>query len=222
MLYWLLLLVCAYASTSSAQAAFAVGQKWQIILSEPPIVTNTSKVVPLDALVWDIDTVDTDAGVIGALHAQGKIVICYFSAGTYESWRPDANQFTAADKGASLAPQWPDENWLNTKSANVRRIMSARIELAASKGCDAVDPDNVGMRLIRSNNPPFPEEMRDGPHEFGMIEVANRLNRRLCMETLSLFRQYARVSGEIRSLQDNKSNYWQMEELLSLQGNRVC
>jgi hypothetical protein len=165
MLYWLLLLVCAYASSSLGQATFSVGQKWQIILSNPPVVTNTSKVIPLDAEVWDIDSVDADAGVIGALNAQGKIVICYFSAGTYEVWRPDANQFTAADKGASLAPQWPDENWLNTRSANVRKIMATRIKLAASKGCDAVDPDNVGMHFVLIDAPPSPKQIKDFPHE---------------------------------------------------------
>jgi hypothetical protein len=51
MLYWLLLLVCAYASSSLGQATFSVGQKWQIILSNPPVVTNTSKVIALDAEV---------------------------------------------------------------------------------------------------------------------------------------------------------------------------
>jgi hypothetical protein len=146
MLYWLILLVCAFASTSFGDSDFTVGQKWQIVLESPPIVTNLTKVIPTDATVWDIDMFDSATSIIGALKAQGKIVVCYFSAGTYENWRPDANKFTSSDRGASLAPQWPDEYWLNTKSANVRSIMTTRIEMAASKGCDAVDPDNVGTR----------------------------------------------------------------------------
>lgn len=72
-------------------------------------------------------------------------MICYFSAGTYEPWRPDASSFTAADRGSSLAPEWPDEYWLNLNSTNVRKIIQSRIELAGSKGCDGIDPDNVGM-----------------------------------------------------------------------------
>lgn len=38
---------------------------------------------------------------------------------------------------------WPNEKWLNINSANVRSIMTKRIQLASSMGCDAVDPDNV-------------------------------------------------------------------------------
>jgi len=154
MLHWLLLLICAYASSVFGAAVFSVGQKWQIVLVNPPIVTNTSKVVPVDAPVWDIDAFDADAETVGALHAQGKIVICYFSAGTYEPWRSDAAQFQQADKGASLAPDWPDENWLNIKSDNVKKIMTARMKMAASLGCDAVDPDNVGKKFMRI--PRFP------------------------------------------------------------------
>jgi Glycoside-hydrolase family GH114 len=201
MLYWLLLLVCAYASTSfGGEVAFSVGQKWQIILSNPPIVTSNTKVVPQDALVWDIDTVDADAGDISVLHAQGKIVICYFSAGTYEYWRPDADQFKPADKGASLAPQWPDENWLNIKSANVRTIMTARIKLAASKGCDAVDPDNVGTRLTLSYNLPLSSTSK---HAFKKSRhISNYLCRWLRMEPSSISSAYARnPSRKIVSLQ---------------------
>lgn len=69
-------------------------------------------------------------------------MICYFSAGSYESNRPDSGNFTASDKGKEL-DGWPGEYWLNTKSSNVRSIMSARIALAESKGCDGVDPDNI-------------------------------------------------------------------------------
>jgi hypothetical protein len=32
---------------------------------------------------------------------------------------------------------------LNTNSANVRSIMTTRIQMAKDKGCNGVDPDNV-------------------------------------------------------------------------------
>jgi hypothetical protein len=38
---------------------------------------------------------------------------------------------------------WEKEKWLNLNSDNVRQIMAKRLELAAEKGCDAVDPDNM-------------------------------------------------------------------------------
>jgi hypothetical protein len=140
MLYWFLL---AFAFMSSSLAAnFPVGQKFQIVLNGVP---DTSKVLaPADAMVWDVDAEDTTAETIAALHNLGKTVICYFSAGTYENWRPDAKQFPTADMGTTLA-EWPNEKWLRLSSTGVRNIMKARISRAAKKGCDAIDPDNTGM-----------------------------------------------------------------------------
>ena len=71
-----------------------------------------------------------------------KKVICYFSAGSYEPGRPDSANFLPSDLGSQMA-NWPDETWLDIRSLNVQKIMAARIQLAKSKGCDAVDPDNV-------------------------------------------------------------------------------
>lgn len=59
-----------------------------------------------------------------------------------EGWRSDANKFQAADIGQPMG-DWPNENWINTKSINVRKIMAARLDLAKSKGCNGVDPDNM-------------------------------------------------------------------------------
>ncbi|KAK3172532.1 hypothetical protein OEA41_005854 [Lepraria neglecta] len=67
-------------------------------------------------------------------------VICYFSAGSYENWRPDTSKST--DLGKPL-DGWPGEWWLQTNSANVRKIMLARLDQAVLKGCDGVNPDNI-------------------------------------------------------------------------------
>ena len=99
---------------------------------------NTSYV----ATVYDIDLFDSSANTIAQLQASGHKVVCYFSAGSSENWRPDYAQFTAADKGSAL-DGWPGENWLDVRSANVRNIMAARLDLAVSKGCNGVEPDNV-------------------------------------------------------------------------------
>jgi hypothetical protein len=72
----------------------------------------------------------------------GKKVICYFSAGSYESWRSDAKDFSNGDLGNNL-DDWPGEKWLKLSSENVRGIMKKRVALAREKRCDAVDPDNV-------------------------------------------------------------------------------
>ncbi len=102
--------------------------------------------------VYDIDLFDTPQATIDALKAQGRRVVCYFSAGSSENWRPDFPQFKAADMGHAL-DGWAGERWLDTRSANVRAIMQARMDLAKSKGCDGVDPDNVDGY---TNNPGLP------------------------------------------------------------------
>lgn len=70
-----------FAVPSWAQSQFVKGQKWQIILTGVPDTTK-SPLPPTDAPVWDIDLFDSDTATISALKASGKIVICYFSAGT--------------------------------------------------------------------------------------------------------------------------------------------
>jgi hypothetical protein len=123
-------------------AAFIGGQKFQIILLGIPDMSKMP-LAPTDAAVWDIDLFDNPASAIKTLKAAGKIVICYFSAGTAEDWRDDYRDFAAADLGKVL-PQWPNEKWVRMTSQSIRNIMAKRIKLAADKGCDAIDPDNTG------------------------------------------------------------------------------
>jgi len=94
------------------------------------------------ATVYDVDLVGTSTATITALKAAGHKVVCYFSAGSAENWRPDYAQFAATDMGNAL-DGWPGERWLDTRSANVRAVMAARLALAQSKACDGVEPDNV-------------------------------------------------------------------------------
>jgi hypothetical protein len=87
-----------------------------------------------------------------ALHAKGRKVICYMDAGAWESYRPDANQFPASVIGNSTG--WSGERWLDIRqTAIIGPIISARLDLAVSKGCDAVEPDQDNGW---ENNPGFP------------------------------------------------------------------
>jgi len=116
-----------------------VDTTWQWQLQPGPDgQINTS----YDADVYDLDLFDVPASVIDALHDQGRFVICYFSAGSYEDFRADAAEFIPADLGTTLEG-FADERWLDIRSTNVHRIMQARLDLAVQKGCDGVEPDNV-------------------------------------------------------------------------------
>lgn len=114
-------------------------------------IENTERVNINRAVdVFDIDLFDGDESLkISNLNDKGKLVICYFSAGTYEPWRPDAFAFTAGAliSGASL-PQFDEETWLDIGNPTalrdvIRPIMRDRLNLARDVGCDAVEPDNV-------------------------------------------------------------------------------
>ena len=102
--------------------------------------------------MYDIDLFDAPQATIDQLHGAGRIVICYFSAGTFEDWRSDAGSFPAAALGNGV-DGWPGEKWLDTRSTAVRQIISKRLDLAVQKHCDGVEPDNVDGY---TNNPGFP------------------------------------------------------------------
>jgi Glycoside-hydrolase family GH114 len=124
---------------------------WQIILSGTPTLAPGATSITPDVGIFDVDVFNTPADTISALHALGKKVVCYFSAGSFEAGRPDAAQFRSADLG-NVLKSWRDERWVDLRSASVRDVMAGRMVLAARKGCDAVDPDNVDgyVRLLPS------------------------------------------------------------------------
>ena len=109
--------------------------RWHIDLEAPVDVT-------VDADWFDLDLFDNDARVVAALHARGRRVVCYFSAGSGEDWRPDYRSIAAAALGDAL-DGWPGERWLDVRAASVRAVMQRRLDRAVANGCDGVDPDNV-------------------------------------------------------------------------------
>lgn len=114
----------------------APGTTWQWQLTD---TINTS----YDVQMYDIDLFETPQNVIDQLHADGRIVICYFSAGSYENWRPDAESFPDVVLGNDL-DGWPGERWLDIRRMDLLApLMQARLQLAADKDCDGVEPDNI-------------------------------------------------------------------------------
>jgi hypothetical protein len=95
-----------------------------------------------DVAMVDADLFDLPQGTIDGLNAEGVVVICYFSAGSHEDWRPDAGDFPTGAIGDPL-DGWPGERWIDHRDPELRDVMVARLDLAAEKGCDGVEPDNV-------------------------------------------------------------------------------
>jgi hypothetical protein len=111
------------------------GTSWQWQLSG---TIDTS----VDVAMYDVDLVEAPDAVIAELRGRGVIVICYFSAGSHEDWRADAGDFPTAAIGEPL-DGWPGERWLDVRDDGVRAVMRARLDHAAARGCDGVEPDNV-------------------------------------------------------------------------------
>lgn len=112
--------------------------------------------LPVD--IYNLDLFDTSPETIADLHARGVRVMCYFSAGSYEDWRPDAVNFPASVLGNDLEG-WPGEKWLDIRNLQILApIMLARLSLAVQKGCDGADPDNVDGYANDSGFPLTPED----------------------------------------------------------------
>jgi len=93
--------------------------------------------------VYDVDLFEVDAAFVAALHAQGRKAICYMSAGSWEDWRPDKDDFPSSVLGNDY-DGWPGEKWLDIRAIDdLAPVMRARMDLCKSKGFDGVEPDNI-------------------------------------------------------------------------------
>ena len=94
-----------------------------------------------DVDVYDIDLVRTSPDVFERLRSDGRRVVCYFSAGTWETFRGDR----APPEEAVGKPvvDFPDERWLDIRHAGVRTRVVGQLDLARERNCDGVEPDNV-------------------------------------------------------------------------------
>jgi len=127
-----------------------------------------------DVEVYDIDLFEAPQSVIDELHSDGRRVICYFSAGSWEDWRPDADEFPQSAIGNPL-DGWPGEWWLDPRDPTVRSIMEERLDLAVDKSCDGVEPDNVeawangsGFDLTRADQLDYNRFLADQGHQRGL------------------------------------------------------
>jgi hypothetical protein len=142
--------------------------------------------------LYDIDLFDTPVSTIKKLHKDGKKVICYFSAGSYENWREDASKFPSNVLGNTL-DGWEGERWLDISNLKaLAPIMKSRLDLAKSKGCDGIEPDNVdgyinssGFELTYQNQIDYNKFLANQAHKRGLsIALKNDLEQIKDLEPL--------------------------------------
>lgn len=164
---FLLILLAVLTPHALAQVTLQPNMTWHVQLQ--------GELPKIDRQLFDIDLFDTPNATITDLKSQGRVVICYFSAGSYEDWRPDAKQFPQAVLGSDLSG-WPGERWLDISSAQLRPVMTARLDLAKQKGCDGVDPDNVdgysnktGFPLTAAQQIDYNRWLAEQAHARGLV-----------------------------------------------------
>jgi hypothetical protein len=126
------------------------------------------------ATMYDIDGFDAHAALVDELHDAGRKVVCYISAGSWENWRPDADEFPDAVLGRSNG--WPGERWLDVRKLGLLApIMMARLDMCETKGFDAVEFDNVdgyqnptGFRLTGADQLRFNVFLANQAHVRGL------------------------------------------------------
>jgi hypothetical protein len=144
----------------------------------------------VDAQVYDIDLFDTPQETIDVLHTAGRRVVCSFSAGSYEIRRPDAGSFPRRVRGESLDPPFASERWLDIRSAALRPVMRARLDLAASKQCDGIEPDNLdgyendtGFKLTARHQRTYNRFIAQAAHQRGLaVGLKNNARQATALE----------------------------------------
>jgi len=105
------------------------------------LLGDTKTTYDVDVYVLDMFQ-QLEGDVIERLHAQNKKAICYFSAGTYEPWRPDAHLFADVPIGNDHYG-YVTEQWVDITSPETAKVMVNRMDMAVVLGCDGIELDNV-------------------------------------------------------------------------------
>ncbi len=153
----------------------ATGTTWQWQLTET--IDDSYDVEMYDVDLFNVEDTELDS-------LSGKIIVCYFSAGTWENWRDDADDFPGEALGDTL-PEWEDERWLDFTDATVRDIMLDRLDFAVTRGCDGVEPDNMdgyvndnGVGLNATEQLEYNRFIADAAHDRGLsVGLKNDLDQ---------------------------------------------
>ena len=147
----------------------SIGSTWQWQLTGLPVDLS------VDAQVYDIDLFDNEASLVAALHVRGRKVICYLSAGTWEDWRPDKDQFPRGVIGREYEG-WEGERWLDIRQIELLApVMRSRLDLCKQKGFDAVELDNLdgydnetGFPLTAADQLRYNQWLANEAHQRGL------------------------------------------------------
>jgi len=128
-------------SAAQAWTPLVPGTSWQWQIDGEQIDTTVLDAVDNPRRMFDVDMEATDAATIARLHDKGIVVVCYLQTGAWESYRADADAYPASVLGNAV-DGYPQERWVDIRQIDVLApIIAARLDAAAAKGCDGIEPD---------------------------------------------------------------------------------
>jgi hypothetical protein len=152
------------------------GTSWQWQLGGGKLDETVLDKVDNTKKMYDIDLFNNDAATIARLHAKNITVICYMETGAWESYRPDAELYPQGVLGASVEG-YPEERFVDVRQTDILLpILTARLDLAVSKGCDGIEPDlddtyngyATGFPLTMADQLAFNQAVADAAHHRGL------------------------------------------------------
>jgi hypothetical protein len=148
---------------------------WQIAASTP-LLTSLDNATGAQKML-DVDMENTSAAQLQAITAKDIVPVCYIETGSWESYRSDASQFPAAALGKTLNG-YPDERYLDVRNGTVESLIKARIQRAADKGCQGIEPDlddtwqgngyTTGFALPYADVLAYNHRLADYAHSLGL------------------------------------------------------
>ena len=99
-------------------------------------VFGISTALNKDIYVFDMWTIDPTT--ISSVQSKPAKVFCTFSAGIWENWRSDANDFPTVSHSGQV-PGTNNQEYLDiSDKSTFETIILARMDMAKNKGCDGV------------------------------------------------------------------------------------
>lgn len=157
-MWWILLLACSgrsgcdddevYDHATEACVPYTADDPVQADVWSPALRTTwqwqlTGRIdTSVDVAMYDVDLFEARDVDLDQLRADGHTLICYFSAGSLEDFRDDVG-FVSDDAVGKKLDGWDDERWLDVTHPHAFELARRRLDLAAERGCDGVEPDNV-------------------------------------------------------------------------------
>ena len=138
----------------------------------------------VDAEMFDVDLFEAPPSVIADLHDRGRVVVCYMSAGAWEEFRPDADDFPDSVLGRTNG--WAGERWLDIRRLDVLGpIMESRMDMCRDRGFDGIEVDNIdgyanrtGFDLTAQDQLAFNRFLAGAAHSRGLsIGLKNDLDQ---------------------------------------------